>query len=305
MAITVPPAITPAPSPPPQRGDRTTFSTRVDALMLWLTTAGAQFSALATNVYDNALIANTSAATAESTASVIKWVSGGTYSEGQVVWSPINFTAYRAKLTNSNTVDPSTDTTNWASLYSDIYVNKDISGGFAGLTLFKINFKNAANTFTSFFTNTNTAARTYTFPDKDGTVAMLSDVTNGLSTSTTLGIGYASGVGVGATVTQPTAYTDNVTINALCGTIITANDSLGSGLSAYATVVNNKITSVNDVIVLSPYCTNGGAAYANDFDIKVAQQAVGGFILAITNVRTVTKSGVLRINFTIIRNSTT
>lgn len=54
---------------------------------------------------------------------------------------------------------------------------KDATGGVAGLTLFKINFKNAANTFTSFFTNANTAARTYTFPDKDLTVAGIVDLT--------------------------------------------------------------------------------------------------------------------------------
>jgi hypothetical protein len=49
--------------------------------------------------------------------------------------------------------------------------NKDATGGYAGLTLFKINFKNALNTFTSFFTNANTAARTYTFQDRNGTIA--------------------------------------------------------------------------------------------------------------------------------------
>lgn len=49
--------------------------------------------------------------------------------------------------------------------------NKDATGGYAGLTLFKINFKNVANTFTSFLTNTNTAARTYTFQDRNGTIA--------------------------------------------------------------------------------------------------------------------------------------
>lgn len=49
--------------------------------------------------------------------------------------------------------------------------NKDASGGYVGLTLFKINFKNAANTFTSFLTNSNTAARTYTFQNRDGTIA--------------------------------------------------------------------------------------------------------------------------------------
>lgn len=48
---------------------------------------------------------------------------------------------------------------------------KDATGGYAGLTLLKINFKNALNTFTSFFTNANTGARTYTFQDRDGTIA--------------------------------------------------------------------------------------------------------------------------------------
>ncbi len=49
--------------------------------------------------------------------------------------------------------------------------NKDATGGYAGLTLFKINFKNAANTFTNFFANATTAARTYTFQDRSGTIA--------------------------------------------------------------------------------------------------------------------------------------
>ena len=49
--------------------------------------------------------------------------------------------------------------------------NKDATGGYAGLTLFKINFKNVANTITSWFTNTNTVARTYTFQNRDGTIA--------------------------------------------------------------------------------------------------------------------------------------
>jgi hypothetical protein len=60
---------------------------------------------------------------------------------------------------------------------------KDATGGYAGLTLFKINFKNAANTFTSFFTNANTAARTYTFQDRDGTIADDTDLATKQSTS--------------------------------------------------------------------------------------------------------------------------
>ena len=53
----------------------------------------------------------------------------------------------------------------------EIQTNKDATGGYAGLTLLKINFKNVANTFTSFFTNSNTASRTYTFQDRNGTIS--------------------------------------------------------------------------------------------------------------------------------------
>lgn len=37
--------------------------------------------------------------------------------------------------------------------------------------------RNVANTFTSFFTNTNTASRTYTLKDASGTLAFTSDIT--------------------------------------------------------------------------------------------------------------------------------
>ena len=39
-----------------------------------------------------------------------------------------------------------------------------------------LGLRNAANTFTSFFRNANTAQRIYTLPNKDGTVAMTSDI---------------------------------------------------------------------------------------------------------------------------------
>jgi len=50
--------------------------------------------------------------------------------------------------------------------------NKDVSNGYPGLTLLKINIKNAANTFTNFLTNATTAARTWTFPDRSGNVSI-------------------------------------------------------------------------------------------------------------------------------------
>jgi len=53
----------------------------------------------------------------------------------------------------------------------ELQSKKDSTGGYVGLTLFKINFKNVLNTFTSFFTNSNTASRTYTFQNRDGIIA--------------------------------------------------------------------------------------------------------------------------------------
>lgn len=58
---------------------------------------------------------------------------------------------------------------------AELASNKDATGGYAGLTLFKLNLKNAANTFTNFLTNATTAVRTWTFPDKSGTVALIED----------------------------------------------------------------------------------------------------------------------------------
>ena len=61
MAQTTPPGIDPVPTPAIQRGDRATFSNRVDAFILWLVAAVTQFQALATNVYNNAVDAFNSA----------------------------------------------------------------------------------------------------------------------------------------------------------------------------------------------------------------------------------------------------
>lgn len=61
---------------------------------------------------------------------------------------------------------------------------KDTSGGYVGLTGRKLNFINAAETIIkSFFTNSNTAARTYTFQDRDGTIADDTDLATKASLS--------------------------------------------------------------------------------------------------------------------------
>jgi hypothetical protein len=53
--------------------------------------------------------------------------------------------------------------------------SKDAPGGVPGLTGRDLNLKNVLGTITSWFTSAVTAARTWTMPDKDGTVALLGD----------------------------------------------------------------------------------------------------------------------------------
>jgi hypothetical protein len=63
-------------------------------------------------------------------------------------------------------------------LIDGVYVpiaSKDAPNGVPGLTLLKLNLKNVAGTITSWFTTAATVARTWTMPDKDGTVAVLTD----------------------------------------------------------------------------------------------------------------------------------
>lgn len=79
-------------------------------------------------------------------------------------------------ITKKHTQNTDTDLDPTFEATFEKVANKDATGGYAGLTLFKINFKNALNTITSFFTNAATVARTYTFPDKDITVAGVADI---------------------------------------------------------------------------------------------------------------------------------
>lgn len=102
---------------------------------------------------------------------------------------------------------------------------KDASGGYAGLTLFKLNLRNAANTFTSFLTNAATAARTWTMQDRDGTVALTNDITGGTlaGSFTTLTASGAATFSAGAVI--PAFAADN-TYNLNVGNLTTVSNSV-------------------------------------------------------------------------------
>jgi hypothetical protein len=153
---------------------------------------------------------------------------------------------------------------------------KDASGGYAGLTLFKINFKNVANTFISFFTNSNTAARTYTFQDRDGTIADNTDLAAKvdetdfvtLTDGATVTWDTSNGAGAGNGLQSPLA---KVTLAGTTRTLAMTNLKSGaSGLLVITTGVAGAITltfpagSVDDNGALAPYTFPAGSGKAYD-----------------------------------------
>lgn len=72
---------------------------------------------------------------------------------------------------------PGTTAANWSILESNLgftpesSANKNASGGYAGLSGYKIQLRNDSNTYTNLLRSTSTAARTWLFQDRDGTLA--------------------------------------------------------------------------------------------------------------------------------------
>ena len=125
---TVPPAVS---SPPtvPDRANPITFPALMKAAFDYL--FGNFYSgmvALAASAYDNANVADGAAATAVAATGVVKWVSGTSYADGAVVWSPASYHTYRRKGAGAGTTDPASDRVNWRPLTIDPYDVSVISG---------------------------------------------------------------------------------------------------------------------------------------------------------------------------------
>ena len=115
---------------PPSRSDPTNFATEADAFLGALPTFQAEANDLQTDVNTKQTLAaasQTAANTSEvnaaaselaaaNSAGVSIWVSGTTYSIGNVRFSPITYLTYRRKTAGAGTTDPSADVTNWQIL---------------------------------------------------------------------------------------------------------------------------------------------------------------------------------------------
>lgn len=166
MAIETPPPVTPAPQPYPQRGERSTFSDRVDAFVAWFTTTAIpQMAALVLNVYNNAVAAFNAAmtATAQADAAVSAvnapvWVSGTTYAIGNARYSPLNGRTYRRRTAGAGTTDPALDPTNWDPVTLQALTTATRSSAFTAGLAERATLQVCTGTFTLSFTSAATLA---------------------------------------------------------------------------------------------------------------------------------------------------
>jgi len=117
-----------------------------------------------------------------------------------------------------------------------------------------------------------------------------------VSTSPTLGNGYATGAG--GAVTQITDRTTGVELNKICGQITTDNTSLAAEASAKFTVTNSTVAE-GDVIALS-----FRDAVALNTDVVVTDTAAGTFELTVINNNVAAgtaETGAIVINFVVIK----
>jgi hypothetical protein len=181
------------------------------------------------------------------------WVSGTTYTEGTVRWSPLTGMTYRRLSTGAGTTDPSNDAANWRLIGSDV----------------KSGFPKVRPTVSVDFTSRKTAPKNITFTraseayyTSDESFVVEQNLLNNSEVFSGLGWGTASNAVVTPGFTAPnglaTAYRLTHLINSLNGIILFSEPNLGSVASKTFTVsiwLKSNTGSSQSVIL---YCVQSG-----------------------------------------------
>ena len=129
MTVTAPPTVDALPAAP-DPNDMSTFNTLAYPFTAAWGPYRSQMSALAANVYANALdaaasasaaaaqaaTATAAAASASATAGALPWVNGANYAFGENAISLANAKTYRRIIAGAGTTDPALDPVNWRAV---------------------------------------------------------------------------------------------------------------------------------------------------------------------------------------------
>lgn len=213
-------AITPLPPAPLPTDSTSQFNTKAFAFVGALDNFVTETNALAVEVDADASTAAASAVTAAAAAAaaiaavnVTKWISGTTYTEGNVVWSPITYLTYRRKVTGGGTIDPSADSSNWAAV-----------AGTGDVTL------TGTQTLTNKTIDGNLNTITNVTPpevQKPTNVSPANSATNIGETPTLTGSEYGSLYGI----TKAAAQWQVSTVSNFATTVISTGDVAGTGVT--------------------------------------------------------------------------
>lgn len=116
---------------------------------------------------------------------------------------------------------------------------------------------------------------------------------SGITSSGTDGIGYATGAG--GQVTQLTSKSTGVTVNKLCGLIVTHNATLNADTSVTFTVTNSTVAAT-DVVVVVHDSGNPGS-----YVVAANTMAAGSFKITLRNITASPLADVLSLRFAVIK----
>ena len=179
-----------------------------------------------------------------------------------------------------------------------------------------INLDDGGTFTTTLQTITPTAARTISFPDATGTVALVggssgqllynlsgavagTSITFDASTGTRFTLPFGYGAGAGGTVTQATNKSTGVTLNTRCGQVTMNGANLVADTAVTFTLTNTQIAAT-DVLMLNH--VSGGTLGTYSF---VARCAAGSATISVRNVTAGDLAEAVVIGFAAIKASTT
>lgn len=106
--------------------------------------------------------------------------------------------------------------------------------------------------------------------------------------------------GSGGTVTQLTSKSTGVTLNAVCGQITTAADSLASNTSVSFTLTNDTIDAT-DIVLVNASNVGGAAPTVNTYIVTCDSVLAGSCRIQIRNISGSAAAQALVLNFAVIK----